>query len=244
MKIEKVGVVGPVSRDSASPVAAGGDLRARARGELRDRRVEEAARLYERQFLGEMVRAMRGTVDHSQLTKPSMAENVYRDQLDSNYVESWSENSGIGLTDLIYNELMGKLLGPRRGGNGGAEGAVGPRGPIALTDRDISRVLRISSPSDKQAPLRVELSPDPGGAPAKVQSPWEGRILARTLVEGRSTFLLEHAGGVRSGLVFEGVPSALNPGDKVGAGAPIGILSPEVHSFFWNLSVAPAPTGP
>ena len=64
-----------------------------------DTQLRKAAKLYERQFLNEMMRAMRNTVDHGGITKPSMAEKIYQDELYGEYAEKWVENGGNGLAD-------------------------------------------------------------------------------------------------------------------------------------------------
>src|SRR4051812_7776266 len=69
-------------------------------------RLREAAKLYEEQFLGEMVKAMRKTVSESDFLKPGMGEKIYRDQLDQQYVENWADQGGIGLADLIVEQFQ------------------------------------------------------------------------------------------------------------------------------------------
>ena len=73
-----------------------------------DQQIDKAAKLYEQQFLGEMLNAMRKTVDHT--TEPSMAEKIYQDELHSQYVEKWADSGGNGLADLIAKELREKIL--------------------------------------------------------------------------------------------------------------------------------------
>ena len=75
-----------------------------------DDQLHKAAKMYEKQFLDEMMRAMRKTADPSSITKPSMAENIYTDDLHSQYTEKWVESGGNGLADVIYKELKEKIL--------------------------------------------------------------------------------------------------------------------------------------
>lgn len=75
-----------------------------------DEQLKTASKMYERQFLDEMMRAMKKTVDHSDLTKPSMAENIYTDEMYSLYADKWAEQGGNGLADVIYKELKEKIL--------------------------------------------------------------------------------------------------------------------------------------
>jgi Rod binding domain-containing protein len=75
-----------------------------------DTQLKKAAKMYEQQFLGEMMRAMRKTVDHGGITKPSMAEKIYEDELQGQYVEKWADSGGNGLADVIYRELKEKII--------------------------------------------------------------------------------------------------------------------------------------
>lgn len=75
-----------------------------------DTQIKKAAKIYEQQFLQEMMKAMRQTVEHSELTKPSMAEKIYQDEMYNQYAEKWMESGGNGLADLIYKELKEKIL--------------------------------------------------------------------------------------------------------------------------------------
>lgn len=75
-----------------------------------DAQIKKAAKVYEQQFLQEMMRAMRKTVEHSEFTKPSMAEKIYQDEMYNQYAEKWMESGGNGLADLIYKELKEKIL--------------------------------------------------------------------------------------------------------------------------------------
>ena len=80
----------------------------------REPQVDMVAKLYEKQFLREMVKAMRSTVSFSEMTKPSMAEDIFRSQLDEQYVEAWGDKGGIGLGDIIYESLMDRLSPAQR----------------------------------------------------------------------------------------------------------------------------------
>jgi flagellar protein FlgJ len=78
-----------------------------------DEQIRQAAELYETQFMNEMVKAMRKTVPESEFMAPSMAQKIYREQLDSQNVEAWVERGGIGLADIIEQQIREKSgLGP------------------------------------------------------------------------------------------------------------------------------------
>lgn len=196
-------------------------------------RVDEAARLYEKQFLREMVKAMRSATSASEFAKPGMAENIYREQLDDQYVESWGDQGGLGFHKIIHDQLMG-MIAP------GLASAQISKGPIALTDRDILR----TSPIREGKGLRVDVAQakaDGGDAGSKIATPWDGSVASIVRADGRSSVSIEHAAGLRSSLVFEGAPeSGLKVGDRVTAGDRVGVLSPEARAFFVNLRAAAA----
>lgn len=75
-----------------------------------DQQLQKAAKMYEQQFLQEMLNAMKKTVEHSGLTEPSMAEKIYQDELYTQYAEKWVESGGNGLANQIYKELKEKIL--------------------------------------------------------------------------------------------------------------------------------------
>lgn len=80
-----------------------------------DRQLKKASKLYEKQFLKEMVKAMRGTVSHSKMTQPSMAEKIYKDQLDDQYVDEWVETGGTGFSKIIYDQMVDRFYPQLKG---------------------------------------------------------------------------------------------------------------------------------
>lgn len=76
----------------------------------RNPQVLKAARMYEQTFLNEMVKAMRGSVQKSDLIQENMAEKIFKDQLFDKHVETWTQNGGVGMADLIYDEIMEKYF--------------------------------------------------------------------------------------------------------------------------------------
>jgi flagellar protein FlgJ len=247
-EINRIGAPGRVSRDSPSSgveaVAAKNNKLENADGVSpahadvktapRNKKVDEVAKLYEKQFLGEMVKAMRSTVSFSDTSKPSMAENIYRDQLDGEYVESWGENGGIGMSNLIYDQLMGRYFNHE-------PQSLKKQGPIKLSDRDVSTVSRVQAePGGRsgQIPLKVNLVPgDNKDGPAKLTAPWDGEVLSNQRLGDKTALTLQHDDGVRSTLIFKGVAShEMQVGRAIAKNQTIGVLSPEINSFFWNLN--------
>jgi peptidoglycan hydrolase FlgJ len=233
--IDRIGRVSPMTRDNPSEgLEAREKAEARHNQPARNEKVDEVAKLYEKQFLREMVRAMRGTVSFG-AQKPSMAENIYREQLDNEYVESWGEQGGIGLSELIYEQLMDRYFA------GGPGAKLKQQGPIAISDKDIARVSRVATSASSgvagQVPLRVEMKPADDGSPARLQAPWSATVLSKSLLDGKTSLTLGHPGGLKSTLIFQGVAGGdLEPGQQIERGKTLGILSPDVDSFFWNIS--------
>ncbi len=243
MAIDKIPTFSQVSRDNASDGHERVDRKLKAEAApARDARVDEVSKLYEKQFLNEMVKAMRSTVSYSDTSKPSMAENIYRDQLDSQYVEVWGEQGGLGFSDIIYNELMEKFQ-PYLGHD--SANKLKMMGDAKVSNRDLSKVSEVKGQETPtpQLPLRVEVKPNNNGTPAKVQSPWDSKVLMQTRIGDQATVVLDHGSGLKSTLMFKGVSNALQPGQVLAKGAPIGTLSPEINSFFWNINakLGPAP---
>lgn len=229
--ISRIGQLQRLQRDTPSEGLEKLHGNSKAQAPERNQKVDEVAKLYEKQFLREMTKAMRGTTSLSG-EKTSMGEGIYREQLDEQYVESWGDNGGIGLGNLIYDQLMERYFA-------GAGKNLKEPGGIKLTDRDVSRVNRIptSAGTTTQVPLKIETKPSPDGTPTKLQAPWRSTVLASARMDGKTSVTLGHAGGLKSTLIFQGVPTGdLEPGKVLEKGSTVGILSPEVNSFLWNLN--------
>ncbi|MBK8203941.1 MAG: rod-binding protein [Bdellovibrionales bacterium] len=110
----------PVSLNKMHPLQ---EIKPRAEQEAK---LREAAQMYERHFLNEIFKAMRKTVPEGEGILPgSFAQRIYRDQLDEQYVDAWKDKGGIGLTDMIFNQLKEQVLG--RDSN-----LPAPRGPLPV----------------------------------------------------------------------------------------------------------------
>ncbi len=233
MSIGKLGSIENVNRDTPLSTERNLERTEHAQPQQpRNQQLEQAAKMYEHHFLQEMVKAMRSTVTESELTSGGIGDKIYKDQLDNQYVDKWSENGGIGLADMIYDEMMEKVINRYNGSRG-----MKQAGPIALTDRDVSRVMKVPTSMPNQAAMRVELKDDPNKTgPTILKTPYDAKVLTTTRVDGKSTILLEHEGGVRSALIFDGVLTQVKPGDSLKRGTQIGVLSPEIKSFFLNVT--------
>ena len=204
---------------------------------VRDKRILDAAKMYEKYFLGQMMKAMRSTVNKSELEKPSMGEGIYREQLDDQYVDSWGERGGIGLADMIHDELVGKaeMMKLRRQALRASKGKT--RTPMALTDRDVLKIRKLPSVKDADAGRTVETvlvslgktTARPEDGPESVRSPWAGVIESVKSENGKvvlgimtSKTATEPVRQIE--LAYDGVPFEVTVGDVLQAGQVVGHL--------------------
>lgn len=209
-----------------------------------DQQVKDASKAMEGKFLEEMMKQMRSTVHESEGFIPtSQAEKIFREQLDQKYVSEWSDKGGLGLADMIYQQIMdkyGEKLGLR-------VPQAKPQGPIPLNANP--KGLKIQNPQEQKSELRVPQKSsfifdlqksaidlnDPSSN--QVLAPWSGSV-AQIKELGAQEYLvdLNHENGSASRIVFKGQPE-VSPGQEVQAGQKIGLFSPEAKSLFWTIDV-------
>jgi flagellar protein FlgJ len=186
-------------------------------------KLKEAAENYEQHFLREMVKAMRKTVTPG-IEKPSFAESIYREQLDSQYVESWGKKGGIGLGEMIYQQLHDRFFPAV------PKGAFRLQGPLPL-----QAPMNVKG---QATPQKVDMSFAPEGkTPQPLTAPWDGEVLkAETTMTGDSSLLIKHPElQIESRFSFQGV-TPLKAGDVLNAGDNIGTLAPDGKPLFWSVS--------
>lgn len=71
-----------------------------------DPKLREVSRQYEALFLNQLISAMRKTVVKQGIVPESHGERVYQSMLDSEYAQKMSETDQIGLSHLIYQQLL------------------------------------------------------------------------------------------------------------------------------------------
>lgn len=209
----KVNALKPIDMNSTSAAAA-------AEKQLRD-----VSQLYEKQFLREMVKQMRTTVGESEFMPAGFAEKYYREELDHQYVESWGDQGGIGLGQLIYDQLIskyGEALGLKLPNNNA-------RGPLPLTQKD-QWGARMESKDKSIVFTKKEES-----ASASFESPWAGRWLGSfELDNGLKVAKIQHE-GFQSILVGNFQTSPLKVGEMLQEGTAVGVLAPEAKQLRWKL---------
>jgi flagellar protein FlgJ len=197
--------------------------------------------MYEKHFLGEMMKAMRSTVHESGFIQVNQAEKIFREQLDGEYVDKWSEKGGIGLSKVIYDQLIEKY-GAQMGIK---KTELKPMGPIALNEKSNFTAHQFRHPGRSQEAMSYRISrtaPPVAGAQAvqapenQVKAPWGGTLTTvRNLVDKQTLLEIEHDNGLKSQVVFKGELSQIETGKKVQAGETLGILSPEAKSLYWTV---------
>lgn len=199
-----------------------------------DEKLKDVSQMYEKHFLGEMMKAMRSTVHEGGFIKSNQAEKIFRDQLDQEYVDKWGAKGGIGLADLIYKQMVEKY-----GVQMGLRNPVAkPQGPLPLTEKD-SFTMKPFQRNSKEPNVSIRFDRNTGGT-LEVSNPWEGTLLGKkTLLTGETLMEINHDNGLKSQMVFKGVAGPLKAGAKLQAGETVGLLSPEAKSFFWHTQTGP-----
>jgi|GEM_PF-947642 len=73
-----------------------------------DAALREAVREFEALFIHHIIKGMRRTVPEGGLFEKSFAREVYEDMMDQETAKSMASAGGIGLADLLYDQLSGK----------------------------------------------------------------------------------------------------------------------------------------
>jgi Rod binding domain-containing protein len=200
-----------------------------------DKKIMEAAKMYEQQFMQEMQKAMNKTVVPTE--KRSMAQEVFKGQLDQQYLQQWSDSGGVGLADLIYSQIKERYFGA---GNGGAIKAPGamplprPQGPLPTNPKTV-----VPQADDKGLNFKIEAESKSGANGqdlSQVTSPWDGVVKNKSRVGNINLLTLQHEGGINSRVAFSGPPSAISEGESVAAGAPIGQLNAGEDQIQWRVA--------
>lgn len=211
--------------DSNSP-AANADARDPS-PQGRDPKMLEAARSFENQFIRQMISEMRKTVPQDELLGNSMADDIFRDQLDDKYADQWVDQGGIGLADMIYNQLYEKY-GPQahqqQHGKAPGEFLRVPQGAGATSSGTPGRQVLKNGPRDilSQADKSLFLmkmsqngftmkSKEPLPEQVGLRSPFSGTVLqAASLDDGRQMVVVRHDQGLISRFVHTGVNRVKN----------------------------------
>lgn len=215
-----------------------------------DQKLHDVSEMYEKHFLREMMKAMRSTVHESGFIQQNQAEKIFREQLDDQYVDKWSEKGGIGLSKLIYDQLIDKF-----GVQLGIKNAITkPQGPLPLDEKSNFTAHPFSHPGRKNSvSYRIDKMKAEKGSKHlqqsvflqgnnRVKAPWDGVLVGKkTLVDNQTLLQIEHDNGLKSELAFKGDLSNISTGHKVQAGETLGLLSSDSKSLYWVIDSTETP---
>ncbi len=205
--------------------------------QVMDEKLRDVAKMYENHFLNEMMRSMRSTVQESGFIKVNQGEKIFREKLDHEYVDKWADRGGIGLADVIYDQLIEKF-----GAQMGLKTKeTPPKGPLTLRPQDTLQMKKLGSNSNSVTYAVHSKSNEsqnlPEGKPLAILSPWEGRLTQKTQLSTDEYFLkIQHDQmNVSSGLHWRGTALPFQVGQKISAGEAIGGLDPDQKSVVWSI---------
>lgn len=192
----------------------------------------EVSDMYEKHFLRELMKSMRSSVPESGLVKVNGAEKIFREQLDNEYVEKWGEKGGVGISDMIYKDLVDKF-GERYGLK---ERQEKPSGPLKLGDKDTLNIKRNFDKANQKLEFQFDELKKEQGSSIEALSPWSGRLSKKIQLSADEYFLeVNHDNGLTSQMKFKGLAQPLNTSEKLNAGDKLAILSPDTTNFSWTL---------
>lgn len=199
-----------------------------------DARFRNASKLYEEHFIREMVKAMRKTVKPSGLVKQNFAEKIFREKLDEEYVQGWSNRGGVGLSDVIYSQLKERFSRHDR------PQVISPKGPLPLDSSPKSQKLEkpdfmmLETPQSPESGQFLFQGPQ---SPSSVTSPWSGKVSKSFALEsGQNVIEIRHDNGLNSKLVFNGSLN-LNLQDKdLVPGESLGTMAGGGSTLSWRVT--------
>jgi murein DD-endopeptidase MepM/ murein hydrolase activator NlpD len=166
---------------------------------------------------------MRKTIPKDEVVPETMADDIFKNQLDDKYAEQWTDQGGIGLADVIYQQLQDKYARPTQFSKPSGEfinlpppkaapvdiGAGAPQvKPLILAGakKDIfenaDKSLFIVKKTERGFDIR---SREPLAEHVNLRSPMNGVVLqAAALEDGRQLVTIKHDEGLVSQFVHTG----------------------------------------
>jgi peptidoglycan hydrolase FlgJ len=199
-----------------------------------EEKFREVADLYEKHFIREMMKQMRATVPEGTFIKENNAEKIFKDQLDDQYASQWGKAGGIGLSNIIHDQLMQKY-GAQLGLTKKIEKPVGP---IDLNSKSIFSGPIKNAPVTKTDATTFKFESDPNQK-TELKNPWVGTLLDKKYLEmDQMQYQIKHDNGLESLILTRGTglgsEQQLSPGDKIEAGQQLGWVS-SASPLFWTV---------
>jgi peptidoglycan hydrolase FlgJ len=206
-----------------------------------EEKFREVADLYENHFIREMMKQMRSTVHEGGFIQQNNAEKIFRDQLDDQYADQWGKAGGIGLSGLIYDQLLNKY-GPQMGLK---QIPDKPVGPINLDQKSNFTGVMNAAP---KAGLAAAGEPSgavtfkfqsPENEKLELKSPWAGTLLERKYMDmDQMQYRIKHDNGLESLIMTRGTglgpEQKLAVGDSIAAGQQLGWVS-SASPLLWTV---------
>ncbi|MBY0554608.1 rod-binding protein [bacterium] len=201
-----------------------------------DDKIRQVADLYEQHFIRAMMKEMRSTVQEGGFIKQNNAEKIFRDQLDDQYSEQWGKAGGIGLSNLIYDQIMDKY-GTAMGLKPAMEK---PHGPMNLDQKsNFSGLVSGNNTNATGADSMTFKFQSPENHKTEITSPWAGTLLDKKYLEmDQMQYRIKHDNGLESLILTRGTglgpEQKLSVGDTIAAGQQLGWTS-SASPLIWTL---------
>lgn len=204
------------------------------KAEVTEKKFREVSDLYEKYFIREMMKQMRATVHEGGFIKQNNAEKIFRDQMDDQYADQWGKSGGIGLSNLIHDQLMQKY-GPQFGLTKKLEK---PEGPIDFNSKSNFSGMTMKNPVENSPATAFKFTAEPGQK-LEIKNPWVGTLLDKKYLEmDQMQYQIKHDNGLESLIMTQGSGLGsglqLSQGDTIQAGQQIGWLN-SASPLFWKV---------
>lgn len=198
-----------------------------------EQKLKEVAALYEKEFMRQLVKSMRATVQNSGLVTQNQAEKIFSEELYNHYSDLMADRGPQSLREHIYKNLVDKF-GAQLGIH---DKSLKPMGmmslPVAL--QNSTRVKITQAPSEMQYRfIWDELRPNIEAM--KVQAPFSGKVLSVNQFGDHSgmQIVMDHGYGLMSQMKFLGQPH-VRVGDVLNEGQHMATLSEMGRELVWSL---------
>lgn len=207
--------------------------------QVSEEKLRQVSDMYENHFIREMMRQMRSTVHEGGFIKQNNAEKIFRDQLDDQYADQWGKSGGIGLSNLIYDQLM-----ERYGERFGLKQAVEkPLGPLDLNQKSLfsghlAPLSENSAKINETDPMTFKFQ-TADKSNLELKNPWAGTLLDKKHLEmDQIQYRIKHDNGLESLILTQGTglgpEHKLSLGDTIQAGQQLGWVR-SASPLFWTV---------
>lgn len=229
-KLNSVSMIKPTDRNELAEKATNPN-------KANEDKLRQVSEMYENYFVREMMKQMRATVQEGGFIKQNNAEKIFRGQLDDQYADQWVKAGGIGLSNLIYDQLVEKF-----GNQYGFKKSVDrPVGPLAIDNKSTFAgfVSRLPNSEDRTTGEITMKFQSAEGNKSELLNPWAGTLLSKNYLDmDQIQYRIKHDNGLESLIMTRGTglgpEQKLSLGDTIGAGQQLGWLS-SASPLFWTV---------